>query len=166
MERVAVALSRRERLIAVSFANGLDAERISVSLGLSIQTIDAYMIQVRRAYSKANRNADTAPELRACLVQDKMFTDDGLPEQHATDEAQPENDAPAPSGISYRVIFEGQIDSQPLEHTRLVSVWVKNGAFPSSLVDPLDYKGEPVQGTWLFNEALETHHVAFYLRAR
>ena len=68
-------LSGRETTVCVLFADGHTAEEIGVVLGLSPETIRAYLVRARLKYKNAGRRAADKLQLRACLVKDRYLSE-------------------------------------------------------------------------------------------
>jgi DNA-binding CsgD family transcriptional regulator len=66
----AVPLSTREALVAPLFADDHSAEEIGTVLGLSTETVRAYLARARAKYQTAGRRASERPQLRARLIED------------------------------------------------------------------------------------------------
>ena len=68
-------LSAREKTTAVLFADDHTAEEIALVLGLSPETVRAYLVRVRLKYKNADRPAINKLQLRARLVEDGYLED-------------------------------------------------------------------------------------------
>jgi DNA-binding CsgD family transcriptional regulator len=63
-------LSAREETVGMLFAEGHTADEIGLVLGLSVETIRAYLVRARLKYKNAGRPATDKLQLRARLVED------------------------------------------------------------------------------------------------
>jgi DNA-binding CsgD family transcriptional regulator len=63
-------LSAREGTVATLFADDHSAEQIALVLGLSTETVRAYLVRARLKYKNAARPAPDKLQLRARLVED------------------------------------------------------------------------------------------------
>jgi DNA-binding CsgD family transcriptional regulator len=68
-------LSPRELLVAKLFADDHSAEEIALALGLSPETVRAYLVHVRLKYKNAGRDASTKLRLRALLIADRLLSE-------------------------------------------------------------------------------------------
>ena len=68
-------LSAREKTTAVLFSEDHTAEEIALVLGLSPETVRAYLVRVRLKYKNADRPAINKLQLRARLVEDGYLED-------------------------------------------------------------------------------------------
>jgi DNA-binding CsgD family transcriptional regulator len=60
----------REAAVAVLVVDGHTAEGIAVVLGLSTETVRAYLARVRLKYENADRAPGDTPALRSRLIED------------------------------------------------------------------------------------------------
>jgi DNA-binding NarL/FixJ family response regulator len=66
-------LSAREEAIASRFATGSAVDEISVEIGLSIDTVTAYLEQARSKFENAGRPAADRAQLHSCLVDEGLL---------------------------------------------------------------------------------------------
>jgi len=72
---ISLRLSSRELMVAKLFADGHSADEIGLSLGLSPETVRAYLVHVRLKYKNAGRDASTKLRLRALLIADRLLSE-------------------------------------------------------------------------------------------
>jgi DNA-binding CsgD family transcriptional regulator len=72
-------LSGRETMVAKLFADNRSADQISDSLGLALDTVNAYLTRVHAKYASADRRADEPLQLRTCLIQDGLIDEETRP---------------------------------------------------------------------------------------
>lgn len=68
-------LSSRELMVAKLFADDHSAEEIGLALGLSPETVRAYLVHVRLKYKNAGRDASNKLRLRALLIADRLLSE-------------------------------------------------------------------------------------------